>query len=78
MCRSVFDEAASRLAVHFLRTAPPTMIARRDDRLSLMVQQRSASGARYEGSSGSFWEKGGEAMVTWGAGQPEMRCTVSP
>jgi membrane-bound inhibitor of C-type lysozyme len=71
------DDAATKLAVHFLPTEPRTLIARRGDRLALMAQQRSASGAKYAGDDAALWEHHGEATVTWGADAPEMRCRVT-
>jgi hypothetical protein len=58
----------------FFRTEPPTLIAERGDRSSLMVMQPAASGARYQGRNESLWEHRGEARITWGFGAPEMRC----
>jgi len=71
------DDAATKLAVHFLPTEPRMLIARRGDRLALMAQQRSASGAKYAGDDAALWEHHGEATVTWGADAPEMRCRVT-
>ena len=70
------DAAATKLAVHFLPTEPRTLVARSGDRLALMTQQRSASGAQYAGDGAALWEHHGEATVTWGADAPEMRCQV--
>jgi len=70
-------DARNELVVTFFETAPPTLIAERGDEVSLMVLQRSASGAKYQGRNETFWEKGGEALVTWGYGAPEMRCRKS-
>jgi membrane-bound inhibitor of C-type lysozyme len=39
-----------------------------------MYLQPAASGAKYQGGNESFWEKGDEALVTWGYGAAEMRC----
>jgi len=61
----------------FFRTDPPTLIAERGDSASLMYRIRSASGARYRGRNESLWEHQGEALITWGYGAPEMRCTKS-
>jgi len=69
---------ADEIVVTFFETDPPTAIAERGDEVSFMVLARSASGAKYEGRNEAFWEKGGEALVTWGYGAPEMHCTKKP
>jgi uncharacterized protein len=66
--------AANRVVVTFFKTDPPTMIAEHGDSVSLMYLQPSARGAKYQGRNEKFWEKGGEALVTWGHGAAEMRC----
>lgn len=58
----------------FFDTDPPTLIAERGDGTSLMYQQPSASGTRYQGRNETFWEHQGEAKVTWGYEAPEMTC----
>ncbi len=58
----------------FFQTEPPTLVAERGDRSSLMVLQSSASGAWYQGRNESFREQQDEAAITWGFGAPEMRC----
>lgn len=50
------------------------MIAEHGDSVSLMYQQPSASGTRYQGRNESLWEHQGEASITWGYGAPEMHC----
>jgi membrane-bound inhibitor of C-type lysozyme len=60
----------------FFQTDPPTVIAERGDRVSLMYLQPSGSGAKYQGRNESLWEKAGEALITWGYGTKEMRCTI--
>jgi uncharacterized protein len=65
---------ANEVIATFFQTTPPTLIAERGDSVSLMVLQRSGSGARYQGRNESFWEHQGEASVTWGYGAPAMRC----
>jgi len=62
----------------FFKTNPPTLIAEFGDSVSLMYQQPSASGARYQGRNETFWEHHGEARITWGYGEPEMVCRKSP
>jgi uncharacterized protein len=62
----------------FFQTDPPTLIAERGDRVSLMYLQPSGSGAKYQGGNESLWEHHGEAMITWRYGSPEMQCTKKP
>lgn len=40
-----------------------------------MYQQLSASGSKYQGRNEILWEHQGEALVTWGYGAAEIRCT---
>lgn len=72
------DHPKSEVIATFFQTNPPTLIAERGDGVSLMVQQPSASGARYQGRNESLWEHHGEARITWGYGAPEMRCVTPP
>jgi len=65
---------ANEVVATFFNTNPASLIAERGDAVSFMVQQRSASGARYQGRNESLWEHQGEATVVWGFGAPEMRC----
>ncbi len=58
----------------FFKTDPGTLIAERGDQVSLMFQQMSASGARYQGPNESLWEHQGEALITWGYGSKQMKC----
>ena len=67
--------AANEVVVTFFRTDPPTIACERGDDVSLMYLQPSAGGAVYRGRNETFREKGDEALVTWGYGAPEMRCT---
>ena len=62
----------------FFQTDPPTLIAERGDSVSLMYLQLSGSGTKYQGRNESLWEHQGEAVITWGYGSPEMRCTKRP
>lgn len=70
--------AGGEVVVHTFATDPPTLIAEYGDSVSLMYLQQSASGARYQGRNESFWEKSGEALVTWGYEAAEMRCKKAP
>lgn len=63
-----------QVTVTFFQTDLPTLIAERGDSVSLMYQQPSASGTRYQGRNESFWEHQGEATITWGYGTPQMHC----
>jgi membrane-bound inhibitor of C-type lysozyme len=58
----------------FLRTDPPSLVARRGERSLKMQAQTAASGARYAGEGASFWEHQGEAMVSWGPGSAQLPC----
>jgi uncharacterized protein len=69
---------ANEVIVTFFKTHPATLIAERGDQVSLMVQQPSASGARYQGRNESLWEHHGEALIVWGYEAAEMRCVVAP
>lgn len=62
------------LIAYFFQTDPPSLIAERGDRVSLMFQQPTAGGSRYQGRNESFWEHQGEATVVWGQGTSELRC----
>ena len=62
----------------FFPTDPPTLIAERGDQVSLMYQQRSASGAKYQGRNEMLWEHHGNVRIAWGYGSPEMHCTKRP
>jgi uncharacterized protein len=71
-------EPTNEVIATFFRTDPPTLVAERGDQVSLMVLQPSASGSNYQGGNASLWEHGGEAIIVWGYGSPEMRCTKKP
>jgi uncharacterized protein len=68
----------NEVVVTFFETDPPTLIAERGDQVSLMVQQPSGSGAKYQGRNETFWEHQGEATIAWGYEIPEMRCMRKP
>lgn len=68
------DEPANEVVATFFETDPPTLIAERGDRVSLMYLQPSGSGTKYGGRNETFWEHQGEAVIIWGNGAPEMRC----
>jgi len=65
---------ADEVVATYVRTDPPTLIAERGDSVSLMYQESSASGTRYQGRNESLWEHQGEATITWGYGAPEIHC----
>lgn len=67
---------ANKVIATFFQTDPPTLVAEHGDSMSLMFQQPSGSGARYQGRNESFWEHHGEAAVVWGYGAPAMKCKV--
>ena len=68
------NDPKNEVIVTFFQTNPPTLIAERGDQVSLMYLQPSGSGSKYQGRNETLWEKGGEAIITWGYGSPEMRC----
>jgi uncharacterized protein len=68
----------NEVVVTFFETEPPTLIAERGDQVSLMFQQPSGSGARYQGRNESFWEHQGAATIVWGYDAPQMRCVRKP
>jgi uncharacterized protein len=65
---------ADQVTVTFFQSDLPTLIAERGDSVSLMYQQPSASGTRYQGRNETFWEHQGEATITWGYDAPQMHC----
>ncbi|MBB1076984.1 MliC family protein [Rhodoferax sp. 4810] len=71
---------ANEVVATFFHTDPATLMAERGDAVSFMVQQPSASGARYQGRNEWLWEHQGEATIVWGYEAPEMRCqpTATP
>jgi uncharacterized protein len=69
------DHPKSEIIATFFQTQPPTLIAERGDEVSLMYLQPSASGSKYQGRNEILWEHQGEALVTWGYGAAEIRCT---
>jgi uncharacterized protein len=69
------NDPKNEVIVTFFKTDPATLIAERGDQVSLMYVQPSGSGTRYQGRNESYWEHQGEAVITWGYGAPEMRCT---
>jgi len=69
---------SNEIVATFFQTDPPTLIAERGDSVSLMNLQPSGSGAKYQGRNETFWERQGEALITWDYGAPEMRCKKIP
>lgn len=79
--RTVFACNGNRkdeVAATFFRTDPPTLIAERGDGVSLMYGKPDGAVTRYQGRNESFREEGATALVTWGYGEPEMRCERLP
>jgi uncharacterized protein len=68
------NPARDEIRVSFYGTSPPAMLAARGGELSLMFAALAASGAKYEGRTGMFWEHHGQARVRWGPEAPEMTC----
>lgn len=69
---------ANEVVVTYFKTDPPSLIAERGDSTSLMVAERTASGAKYVGRNESFWEHQGVATIVWGFEAPEMKCVAKP
>ena len=67
---------ANEVVATYFSTDPASLIAEHGDAVSFMVQQRSASGTRYQGRNEWLWEHQGEARVVWGMDAPEMRCLL--
>lgn len=68
------DGSDEDLVVTVFESDPPAARFTRGDEHVIMIGRRAGSGARYEGDFGvSFWEKGGEAVLTWPQGR-ESRC----
>ena len=65
----------NEVVVTFFETDPPTLIVERGDQVSIMYLEPSGSGSKYQGQNESLWEHQGEAMIVWGYGSPEMRCS---
>jgi len=59
------DGAHDEVVAMFADTDPPSVVLERGDRSIVAYLARSASGAKYEGANVLFWEKSGEAQVTW-------------
>jgi len=68
------EGTADQLIVTFYRTEPPELLAERGGSTTAMTLQRSASGAKYAGPGGTFWEHHGEATLTWGADDTAVHC----
>lgn len=65
---------ANELVVTYFETDPPTLIAERGDRVSLMYRQPEADGTRYQGRNETLWEEQEKVRITWGFGAEEIRC----
>ena len=53
------------IIVMFAETEPRSVVLDRGDKSVVAYHVRSGSGAKYEGANVVFWDKGGEAQVTW-------------
>ncbi|WP_237066096.1 MliC family protein [Microbulbifer guangxiensis] len=69
---------ANELVVTYFETDPPTLIAERGDRVSLMYRQPGNNGIRYQGRNESLWKESGGVRLTWGFGAEEVRCEPAP
>jgi hypothetical protein len=68
--------SANEVVATDFRTDPPTLIAERGDSVSLMWLEPAGSGAKDRGRNESLWEHQSTAVVVWGDGAREMRCTT--
>lgn len=64
----------NEVVANYFATDPPTLVAERGDRVSLMYQQPSGSGTKYVGRNETLWEHAGEAKITWGHGAAASSC----
>jgi membrane-bound inhibitor of C-type lysozyme len=62
------------LVATFHETEPPSAIFERGGKTVFALIARSGSGARYEAQGVLFWDKGGEARVTWFGAQ--LKCSA--
>jgi uncharacterized protein len=62
------------LEISYVNVSPGLAWVRLKDQGYLLQQQRSGSGARYEGNGTLFWESGGEARWRATTGSPEVTC----
>ena len=60
------DGSSDQIEVMYADTDPPTAVLVRGDKTVVTYLGPSGSGARYLAPDVIFWEKGGEATVTWG------------
>jgi uncharacterized protein len=67
--------AADEIVVTLFATDPPVMIAERGDQVSTMYRTNALAAAGYVGRNETFREDGTGAVVRWGYGTAEMRCT---
>ena len=72
------NDPANEVIVRFYATEPPTLIANKGERTSLMYLEPSASGAKYIGPNETFWSHGNEALIAWGYHASDMICQRRP
>ncbi len=60
------------IAVFYQESQLPAAVLTRGDDQVIALLSPSGSGSKYEGRNVTFWEKGGEALVTWKG--EELRC----
>lgn len=60
------DGSSDQIEVMYADTDPPTAVLVRGEKTVVTYLGPSGSGARYVAPDVIFWEKGGEATVTWG------------
>jgi uncharacterized protein len=67
----------AQLYVTYFQTDPPSANLVSLDNVITVLQQRSASGAKFEGAFGvTFWTKGNEAQLEWPQGS-QMQCQLA-
>jgi membrane-bound inhibitor of C-type lysozyme len=66
------DGGNVQLKVTFYQTQPALALVQRGNETRPAFQVPSGSGAKYAGQEVTFWEKGGEARVTWAG--VDFRC----
>jgi len=72
------NDSKDEIVVTFFPTDPPTLIATKKGRSSLMYLQPSGSGSKYVGPSESFWEHQNRALVSWGWNASDVICQKKP
>ena len=72
------DGIDAALDITYVNAAPSLAWVTIKEQTYPLVQQRSGSGARYEGNGTLFWEHQGEARWRGTTNTPEVTCTRAP